>query len=183
MKLQWEAEDEKIRVGQFRARSLEDSQHGAIAGVQATPVLLPFKEFVVVQLVGVETGIPQDRKDLRHLAYQSDLIAILQIAADSRRIHLHRDPYLFQVSFRTDPRQHKQLRCIECPAAENHLALSMDLSRSARRAGPLDAGLIEFWAVKIFHPIARYPAPSGSKIISVASVSVAIVRRSEFFAT
>jgi hypothetical protein len=78
------AENEKVRLGKFWVGALEDTEHGTIAGIEAGSLLAPLVE-EPVWIAGrgrkLQRGSVQQRRIGSHLAYDSHLIAVLEIVA------------------------------------------------------------------------------------------------------
>ena len=100
-------EDEQVGQRAFFQRALDEREGRAIGGVDA---LAPARPLLALRIVAREGGVLQDGPVLPQLVGDADLVAVLQILADAGQIDAHLDAVAVELLFRTDARQHQQLR-------------------------------------------------------------------------
>ena len=87
-------EDEQIRLIEVGVRALEDAEDCPVARVETGAFGAPLLEVTVdrLPLRDVEGGAVEQREVLRHLADETDLVAVLQVLADAWQVDPTRRP-------------------------------------------------------------------------------------------
>lgn len=149
--------EEQVRVGIGDGRVLEVAESNAVGGVAAletADAVLPVGEARVLAVVGAvhvqESAILEEGKVGGSLANDADLVTVLHVAADTRKILDHRDVERLELGSRADTAELEELRGVEDTGRDNDLLAGKDAARNtAILFGRAGIGAVQALSVEV----------------------------------
>ena len=157
----------------LRPRAGDHGEAGAVGGVEAGVGPAPRRDAADRRpRTGPRPGLPLLEA---HPVDDADLVAVLQVAADTRQVDAHRDAELLEFRARSDAREHQELGRVERAAGQDHLASRAGLAALAGVGARVRVGAVEPRTLQILdadRPVGR------SNRTRVASASSSMQSRS-----